>query len=94
SWLSQSKRFVEEPTAVGSQVSTNYANSGEQLQEIHESFGHVAISRLKQFIPTSISQSDKDNFECRACVLSKQPSNHSRASQQLPLDHSKRFILT
>ncbi|KNZ54671.1 hypothetical protein VP01_2888g2 [Puccinia sorghi] len=64
---------VDNPESIGgsqNQVSVNFARK-ETLSELHEKFGHSSIQRIDSLIPATISKSEKDNFECKSCVLAK-----------------------
>ncbi|KNZ54761.1 hypothetical protein VP01_2861g4 [Puccinia sorghi] len=50
---------VDKPTSIGNTNSILLTYPSRSLQEIHESFGHVAISRLDSFIPKTISVEEK-----------------------------------
>ncbi|KNZ61785.1 hypothetical protein VP01_1358g6 [Puccinia sorghi] len=62
---------VDEPTSIGNSFDSLFANPSLSLQEIHESFGHAAISRLDSFIPKAISAEERSAFECKSCVMAK-----------------------
>ncbi|POW04228.1 hypothetical protein PSTT_10533 [Puccinia striiformis] len=65
---------VDKPDSVGGTVkhSAHFAKpSSESLRSIHEKFGHASLQRLGQFIPTNASKAEIDEFECKACTLSK-----------------------
>jgi hypothetical protein len=46
-------------------------DSKPTLKEIHERYGHTSIQRINKLNPDSISKAERDNFECKACVLAK-----------------------
>ncbi|KNZ59434.1 hypothetical protein VP01_1730g4 [Puccinia sorghi] len=62
---------IDNPSDVGPAALANLAIENRSLQDIHESFGHASLSRLSQFVPTSVSQKEKDEFECKACTVAK-----------------------
>jgi hypothetical protein len=43
----------------------------ESLQEIHDKFGHVLISRISHLLESSISQSERDSLEYKLCIMAK-----------------------
>ena len=66
--------MVSNPDKVGHLVyySANFANTLEKgLKTIHKTYGHVSLQRIEPFIHQTISKAKQENFECKACILSK-----------------------
>ncbi|KNZ53748.1 hypothetical protein VP01_3145g2 [Puccinia sorghi] len=70
---------VDNPSSVGSlNPSINLSSTKETLQEIHEKYGHASIQRLETLLDKLISRAERENFQCKSCILSKitkQPFN-------------------
>ncbi|KNZ60939.1 hypothetical protein VP01_147g11 [Puccinia sorghi] len=64
---------VKNPKSVGSKtpIVANVLEPKESLREIHEKFGHASIARIDHLLDESISRSERENFECKSCVLAK-----------------------
>ncbi|KNZ58905.1 hypothetical protein VP01_1836g6 [Puccinia sorghi] len=64
---------VRNPDKIGSNVPfAGYSmNSSESLRDIHEKYGHASLQRIKTLLLSNISNEEKLNFECKACILSK-----------------------
>lgn len=82
---------INNPDSIGSltNYSVNLSSHGESLKEIHEKFGHASIQRLNSLLPSSKSKCERDNFECKSCVLSKitkNPFNRQSKRAERPFD--------
>ncbi|KNZ62497.1 hypothetical protein VP01_1263g6 [Puccinia sorghi] len=80
---------IDEPIAVGNTPKGLTTTHTSLLQEIHESYGHASIGRIEHLIPKSISQSEKSNFKCKSCILSKitkQPLKNTSTSASKPFE--------
>ncbi|KNZ60492.1 hypothetical protein VP01_1546g3 [Puccinia sorghi] len=62
---------VMNPDKVGSSQSALVTEGQETLRELHEKYGHASISRINHLLNPSISQAERDNFECKACIMAK-----------------------
>ena len=63
--------LVSNTDKIGSRNSAIVTSPKESLQEIHEKFGHASISRISHLLDSSISQSERDSFECKPCIMAK-----------------------
>ncbi|KNZ56259.1 hypothetical protein VP01_244g1, partial [Puccinia sorghi] len=69
--------------------STYISNPKESLMDIHEKLGHTSIQRIEPLLGDSISKSDRSNFKCKACTLSKitkQPFKRTSKLSSKPFD--------
>ncbi|KNZ60951.1 hypothetical protein VP01_1477g3 [Puccinia sorghi] len=84
---------VNNPSSIGSKNNDTLANISlpkELLRETHEKFGHASIQRIEPFIDRSISKSERDQFECKACILAKitkQSFNNESKLASRPFEH-------
>ncbi|KNZ44866.1 hypothetical protein VP01_874g6 [Puccinia sorghi] len=64
---------VDNPSDVGNSKNalTNLANGERSLKEIHETYGHASIQRIESILKVPFSKSEKENFECKHCILAK-----------------------
>ncbi|KNZ63038.1 hypothetical protein VP01_1193g1, partial [Puccinia sorghi] len=63
---------VNNPSSIGLKNNdplVNIALPKELLQETHKKYGHACLQRIELFIDISISKSDRDQFEWKACIL-------------------------
>ncbi|KNZ45623.1 hypothetical protein VP01_7981g1, partial [Puccinia sorghi] len=56
---------------VGTQVVANISQEKETLMELNEKLGHPSIQKIESLLKDSISKTEKANFECKSCLLSK-----------------------
>ncbi|KNZ61392.1 hypothetical protein VP01_1406g1 [Puccinia sorghi] len=63
---------IENPISIGSlDKEAHYSLNEDQIKEIHESYGHASIQRLGQMIPSQITNRERQEFQCKSCVVSK-----------------------
>ncbi|KNZ43830.1 hypothetical protein VP01_982g8 [Puccinia sorghi] len=75
---------VNNPSSIGPQYPlVNLSSTKETLQETHEKFGHASIQRLEPLLDKSILRAEKDNFQCRSCILSKITKQPFKADSKL-----------
>ncbi|KNZ46157.1 hypothetical protein VP01_7500g1, partial [Puccinia sorghi] len=74
---------IQNPDSVGSEKISNLSESSESLQELHEKFGHASIQQIEHLASRPISQTEKENFECKACTLAKITKQPFKAISQL-----------
>ncbi|KNZ46501.1 hypothetical protein VP01_720g8 [Puccinia sorghi] len=63
--------------------SVNVAHEKESIEDVHEKLGHASIHRIESFLDPSTTRREKDNFECKACVLAKITKQSFKAQSTL-----------
>ncbi|KNZ45301.1 hypothetical protein VP01_827g3 [Puccinia sorghi] len=74
---------IQNSDSVGSEKIVNLSENSEYLQELQEKFGHTSIQRIEHLANRPILQTEKDNFECKACTLAKITKQPFKAVSQL-----------
>ncbi|KNZ55885.1 hypothetical protein VP01_2554g2 [Puccinia sorghi] len=62
---------INNPSGTGLESNALVSHLTPTLQEVHESYGHAAVSRLTPFIPEGIPTEEINSFECRGCAVAK-----------------------
>ncbi|KNZ44822.1 hypothetical protein VP01_878g3 [Puccinia sorghi] len=75
--------LVTNPNKVGSSQTALISSGKDTLREIHEKYGHASISRINHLLGESFSQAEKDNFECKSCILAKITKQPFKIDSQL-----------